>query len=107
MDDFRATYLPYCLIQQADGRYAVVNRRYKPLGYLTGEWVEYADKPILCHLAGLDPATTRKLSWNGSENTDRVYLYNDGCVPTASDKNMNDYLGRVAILAKLKVSPQP
>lgn len=41
MTDFRASYLPYCLIRQADGRYAVVNRRYKPLGYITSDWVDY------------------------------------------------------------------
>lgn len=105
MTDFRATYLPYCLILQAYGRYAVVNRRYKPLGYITSEWVEYQDKPILAHLSGLGPATIRKLSWNGGENAERIYLYNDGCVPTANATYMRAYLDRIAILAKLKVTP--
>lgn len=104
MNDFRAAYLPYCLIRQADGRYAVVNRRYKPLGYLTSEWVNYQDKPILAHLSGLDPATIRKLSWSGSEDAERIYLYNDGCIPTENAAHMRSYLDRLAILAKLKVS---
>lgn len=105
MNDFRSTHLPYCLIRQADGRYVVVNRRYKPLGYITSEWVDYDDKPILAHLSGLGPATIRKLSWNDSDNAERIYLYNDGCVPTANAKSMRAYLDKIAILAKLKVSP--
>ena len=39
--NFRWVFLPYCLDEQDDGRWAVLNRDYKPLGMLTGEYVDY------------------------------------------------------------------
>jgi hypothetical protein len=35
--------------------------------------------------------------------TDRIYSYNDGCVPTESVEHMKNYLERLKSLAKLKV----
>jgi hypothetical protein len=31
--DFRAMFFPYCLQKQKDGRYVVLNREYKPVGF--------------------------------------------------------------------------
>jgi hypothetical protein len=106
MPTFRELYLPYCLDRQEDGRYAVLNRRYKPVGTTTDRrnWVDYGD-PHLVKLSGLTPAACRALSFNGSEDTSRIYLYNDGCVPTDSAEAWEAYCRRLQRLAQLKAEP--
>lgn len=91
------------LIKQPDGRYVVLNREYKPVGFKTREHIEYQDYPISVELKAIGSATVAKLSYNSDSNTDRIYLYNDGCVPTESPEYMKNYLKRLEILAKLKV----
>ena len=103
MWDFRAIFLPYCLDKQPDGRYVVLNRKYKPVGFLTQKHIEYSDYPICVKFKGLGKVTAAKISFNGDSNMDRIYLYNDGCIPTNSSQYMADYLRRLEILAKLAV----
>jgi hypothetical protein len=103
MSDFRSVFLPYCLDRQPDGRYVVLNRKYKPVGFLTKDHIEYSDYPICVKFKGLGEITAAKISFNGDSNMDRIYLYNDGCIPTNSSEYMADYLRRLEILAKLAV----
>ena len=105
LNDFRAVFLPYCLEKQADGRYAVLNREYKPVGFFTREWIDYAKHPVLVKLKGLTSARAGRLSHNGSADIDRIFLYNDGSNPVRSAANMRAYLARIEILAKLAVAP--
>lgn len=72
----------------ADGSYVVLNREYKPLGYRTRDHIRYEDLPILAKIHGITPQVAAKLSWSGSEDLDRIMLYNDGCIPTASVEHM-------------------
>ncbi|MBP6651008.1 MAG: hypothetical protein KA181_01070 [Xylophilus sp.] len=44
---FRYAFLIYCLIRLKDGCYIAVNRQYKPLGVMSGEWVEYETHPSI------------------------------------------------------------
>lgn len=103
LNNFRALFFPYCLDKQSDGRYVVLNREYKPIGFKTREHIKYEDYPVCVGLKGIGSATAAKLSYKGNSNTDRIYLYNDGCVPTESAEPMKNYLDRLEILAKLKV----
>lgn len=105
--DLRAIILPYCLIRQADGRYVITNREYKPLGFMTEKWVDYAQHPIAYRIKGLTEKKAAQLSARGEAKLDRIYLYNDGCVPTHSKQDMQAYLERLAVLASLKVSEEP
>ena len=104
LGDFRSVFLPYCLQRQPDGRYAVLNREYKPCGFLTREHVEYAKYPILVRFKRLTPAMARRISCRGSEDLDAIHLYHDGCIPTRSATNMAEYQARLALLAPLKVT---
>lgn len=103
LNDFRSVFMPYCLAKQKDGRYVVLNREYKPVGFFTRDFVKYEEHPVSVHLEGIGAATAAKLSWEGSENTDKIFLYNDGSLPTASASNMKVYLAKLQILAKLKI----
>lgn len=102
--DFRAIFLPYCLQKQSDGSYVVLNRNYKPLGFTTGEWVDYASYPIKAKMRGIKPKLAAKLSVSGKTDMDQIFLYNDSTVPTRSKKNMDMYLEKIEVLAKLKLS---
>ena len=105
--DFRSVYLPYCLQKLEDGRYVVLNRAYKPLGFLSQEHVVYEEFPIAAEIKGIGPAVAAKLSWKGDTDVDRIYLYNDGTNPVSSEANMDAYLDKLRILAKLKLKPIP
>lgn len=102
-EELRHTHFPYCLDRQEDGRYVVLNRNYKPLGFMVGEWVEYSDFPVGVRLKGLGPKTAAKLSWEGKEELGRIYLYNDGCIPTHGPGHMQAYLQRLAVLMGLAI----
>jgi hypothetical protein len=103
LSDFRAVFLPYCLEKQADGRYVVLNREYKPVGFLTTEFVTYDQHPVLVKLKGLTAKRAALLSAKGDPGIERIYLYNDACVPTHDNASMKAYLAKLEILAKLKI----
>lgn len=104
--DVRSVVLPYCLTRQPDGRYVVLNRNYKPVGMRTQDYLTYADFPVLLRIKGLGKTAARKLSFNGNENLDSIYLYNDACVPTDSTVNMVAYLERLKVLASLSIADE-
>jgi hypothetical protein len=98
--EIRSIYMPYCLILNPSGKYTITNRNYKPLG-MWAQFVNYEDYSV--EITGLGPATITKLSWDANPNPKQIFLYNDGCVPTANKKSMDAYLARLAILASLKI----
>ena len=104
--DLRQLLFPYCLDRQPDGRYAVLNRKYKPVGFSTGsgEYIEYGAFPVLLTIKGLTAAVAAKISCDGSSNLQRIYLYNDGCVPTDGADHWDAYASKLKVLAKLKAA---
>jgi hypothetical protein len=102
-DLFRHMYLPYCLMRLEDGSYVVTNRRYKPIGMTTTDHVTYEDLEVRVRFKRLTVATARALDHAGRESLERIYLYNDGCIPTSSDANWTAYSRRLQRLAGLKV----
>jgi hypothetical protein len=95
--------MPCCLKKQEDGCYVVLNREYKPIGFRTKDWIDYEIYPISHKFTGIGPSTAKKLSWSGSDNTDEIFLYNDGCIPDRSAENMKSYLKKIEILMELKI----
>lgn len=80
----------------------MLNRLYKPLGIRTTEWVEY--EPYAVKFQRMTSATAEKLSWEGSGDTDAIYLYNDACIPTDASGHWAAYQARLGHLAKLKLA---
>ncbi len=103
LGDFRAVFLPYCLEKQADGRYVVLNREYKPVGFFTSKFVTYDKHPVAVKLKGLTAKKAALLSAKGDPDVDKIFLYNDACVPTQDKASMKAYLAKLEILAKLKI----
>ncbi|TWG87913.1 hypothetical protein L602_001500000460 [Cupriavidus gilardii J11] len=103
LGDIRSVFLPFAVERQPDGRYAILNREYKPVGFWTRSHVTYEDFPVLVKLKGLTPARAAKISYEGKTDTNCIYLYHDGCIPTASAANMTAYLKRLAVLAALQI----
>jgi len=99
------TAMPYCLQRQQSGKWVLLNREYKPLGFFTKTHQTYSNYPIEIDIAGLTPAVAEKLSAKPYNGGDTIYLYNDGCVPTHSQENMTHYMERLAILGGLKLDP--
>ncbi|MDV2992861.1 MAG: hypothetical protein N4J56_002515 [Chroococcidiopsis sp. SAG 2025] len=83
---FDYVYLPYCIQKQANGKFVVLNRHYKPLGTLSSDWVDYAPHEVKLRLK------------------DTEYLYDDGCIPHSSNAAMKQYLDKLARLARFKIS---
>lgn len=102
-DTLRWTHFPYCLDRQSDGSYAVLNRRYKPIGMTTGEHVDYMTAPGRVRFKRMGPATARALSFEGSENLDRIYLYDDGSTPDRGPRELAAYLERLGRLMALQI----
>jgi hypothetical protein len=102
VQNVRAIYFPYCLEKKEDGTWLLLNRNYKPVGFNTSGFINYDDYPVSMKIKGLTKLTLAKLSYNGKVEGSKVYLYNDGCVPTSSKKAMTEYLQRLEIILKLK-----
>ena len=83
--------------------YTVLNRRYKPLGSFTSEWVTYENDTSACAMT-ITPEIAKRLSWNGSEDTDVIHLYADGCLPEDSADHLRAYAERLDVFMTLKAS---
>lgn len=102
VSEFRQLFLIYCLDLQPDGSYVALNRRYKPVGLNMGnfKWVNYEDFPVRFKFKRkLTARQIAALDCNGNALPQRIQLYNDGCVPTASDAHWAAYSKRLQRLA--------
>lgn len=103
LGDFRAVFFPYCLSREKDGRYVVLNREYKPVGFFTRTFVTYEEHPVLVKLK-ITKAIAKKLSGKGEDDVEKIFLYSDATNPVRSKANMSAYLAKLELLAKLRVA---
>lgn len=103
-EELRQTHFPYCLDRQEDGSYVLLNRNYKPIGFMSENWVNYEEHPVSVKLKGMTARLAAELDVKGRDNLERIYLYNDGSTPTGSPEDMQAYLGRLARLMKLQIA---
>lgn len=104
----RWAFMPYCIQRLKDGRYIVLNRRYKPLGVQTRVWVDYDTHPSAARMK-ITKAKAVKMSWKGSDDLAEIHLYNDGCIPTGSTEHLTAYAKRLLVFMNLviEVPPEP
>lgn len=95
------THFPYCLQKTATGKYILLNRNYKPIGTCSDDFVTYEGHPDEMRIK-ITETIARKLSWNGIDSVDCIYLYNDGCNPSESANHMSAYLNRLSVLAEIQ-----
>jgi hypothetical protein len=103
--DFRSVCLPYCLELQSCGRYAILNREYKPLGWHIQQYIRYEQYPILLTLR-VTPLRAKNLSCYLKADTRKIYLYHDGCIPTANSEVWSAYSARLEYLAKITIDKE-
>ena len=106
LHDITTVCLVYCIDQWKDGKYVLLNREYKPIGFYSYDWVNYDAYPIAVSLR-ITPKLAARISHKGDENTRRIFMYDHTCRPTDAPAHMKDYLRRLAILAKLKIKSKP
>jgi hypothetical protein len=99
--------LPYCLQRQADGRYAVLNRRYQPIGthLHSTDALDLAARGHLLQLAPIDAHTAARLSAYGKPETDCIYLYASGHHPLNDPIQWAAYCARLHTLGSLDAGP--
>ena len=100
--DIRAIALPYCLKLQACGRYVLLNREYKPLGFYTRGYINYGDFPVLITMR-MTPQKAAKISCGNYANVSEIFLYDDGCIPINSFENWRAYTERLLELSSLRI----
>lgn len=108
---FRDVFLPYYLQRMPDGKYVVVNRNHKPVGFRTDSHIEYDEFPVAVKFLGLGPETAKKLSVHNDPNLSRIYLH-DGAkkAPAYGGEALEAYIKRLRILMDLKIEvkyPEP
>lgn len=98
-DTLLQSHAPYCVKNLGDGRVILLNRKYKPLGVTSVDWIEYESHPTAVR-AQLTPGAAKKISWAGKtpDANGFVWLYDDGCSPWQSADAMQAYLDRLAVL---------
>ncbi len=98
-DEAHRIFMPYCLQRLDSGKWVVLNRNYKPLGYTKEEWVEYEQYAVPLKISVTEK---KKISFDRTTG-DTIWLYNDGCVPTSSSEDMQAYSKRLEVLSKLSI----
>ncbi len=93
-------HLPYQLRDLGDGRYILLNRVYKPLGWPSDNFVDYDTHPSAFSCS---TAAVRRLRTKGIID-DAGYLYFDGTSPRLGAKYLRALLDKVAVIARLKIT---
>ncbi len=96
--NFTEIALPYFFEKQKNDRYVFFNREYEPIGFNKSNIQKPKNYPISKHY-DINAALARQISFDNSDNLNRIFLYGSSCIPTKTKKNMDAYLKRLAILA--------
>ena len=96
-------FLPYIIFRDADGCYVLLNRYYKPVGMVAHghDWVNYGACSQRFRVRGLTPEIAARISVLSSPDTSWITLYDDGCRPQDSSKNLTQYLKRLKLFYDL------
>jgi hypothetical protein len=94
----RRLYFPYCLEQQSDGEWVILNREYRPLGLCNdGGLLDLSEYSTPMKVRSNDDLGER-LTLN--DGRIRIYLYNDGTNPQLGGEHLKAYLRKLEILLR-------
>lgn len=101
VSDFGQVFLVYCIDRLSeDGTYVALNRRYLPVGVCGGTLLEAQKLPVrLKFKVALSKTEIAALSCYGDAKAERIYLYADDSVPTASAEAWAAYAERLSWLS--------
>lgn len=104
MDGYYASrvFLPFCIQRLEDGRYIVLNRRYKPLGDRGDERVAYENHPSAARIT-ITPEDAKNLSWDGCDDVEFIQLYDKRMRLGESAEHLLAYQIRLAVFMQLWV----
>lgn len=101
---FQQLFLIFCLDRLEDGSYVALNRRYKPVGFVSTERVDYETLPIRFKFKrALSARQIAFLSCKGDPSPERIYLYDEGCNPINSAAHWSAYSARLSRLCGYSV----
>jgi hypothetical protein len=88
LDDYFKRQFPYCLERQSNGTYLALNREYKPITYADSK-KRNADGTLNLTI---DEETAAKLSYNGSRDLGKIWLYDQVTDPQKDRDNYRTYM---------------
>jgi hypothetical protein len=108
-EEYRRIWLPYAVKKMNDdaGGWIPLNRRYKPLGEPTDNWVKYEDFPKALRIKSITLQQQKKIH-HGNSNAapwlpnEMIWLYHDSVIPTKSPAHWRAYQERLFVLSRLK-----
>ena len=103
LNNFLKVNLPYHVTVRESGEIVAVNREYLPLGVGKKDEDIPEGFPTSIKYSRATEKILKAAAYDGQVRDGSIFLYNDGCTPTSSKKDMDAYLQRLAVLSKLKV----
>lgn len=104
---FAHTHFPYLIQQTSDGKWLALNRKYKPLGTTSDEWVDYDTHPGRIAIDHRSLAAIRRVAVNEQGDAggrdQAIFFYNDGFSLTDSDSDWTRYAKILKVLARASV----
>lgn len=97
MSRFLREYLPYCLRPLGENKWVVLNRKYAHIGTNERSNLERFAKQLK-----ITRKNQEKLSITGNFEGD-ICLYDDKTNPLLSKTNMDDYMVKIKLLAKMEI----
>jgi hypothetical protein len=105
LDTFRQVFLPYCIRQNVDGTFSILNREYEDLGSIKRGPI--GSNGVRYSMKGLGVKSLDRLAHNIPEprhGGERFWLlYDDGCLPDSSKANWKSYTDRLWQLRKFEL----
>lgn len=97
--DIIAMDFPYCIKHTKGNRYILLNKIYKPLG--ATEWIDDYDTHESVFTAHITKQQAKKLSYNHSDDTEWIYLYNKLSQVTYDKEQWNEYCDKLRLVSKI------